>query len=64
MMPSMKPYVGMAKNVPDSRTPRRFSAASTSTRMLAQNASCPETNPMAEAAFWMPEEIDTATVST
>ena len=54
----------MAKNVPDSRTPRRFSAARTSTRMLAQNASCPETNPSADAAFWMPDETETATVIT
>ncbi len=54
----------MAKNVPDSRTPRRFRAASTSTSTHAQNASWPETNPMAEAAFCTPEEIDTATVST
>jgi hypothetical protein len=54
----------MAKNVPDSRTPRRFSAISTSTRMEATSASCPEKIGIADAAFWTPEEIDTATVST
>ena len=54
----------MAKNVPDSRTPRRLRAASTSTRMLAHSASCPETNDSAEPAFCTPDETDTATVIT
>ncbi len=54
----------MAKNVPDSRTPRRFSAASTSTSTLAQKASWPETKSRADPAFCTPDEIDTATVIT
>ena len=61
----MKPYVGSAKNAPDSRTPRRLSAASTTTsddRHRSPRAAA--TQGIAEAAFWTPEEIDTATVRT
>ena len=61
----MKTYVGMAKAVPDSRTPRRFIAISTMTsddrdrRLVAVAAKA-----SAEAAFCDADEIDTATVST
>ena len=44
--------------------PRRFMAASRITRTVANVASCPLSAPTAEAAYWAPEEIDTATVST
>ena len=60
----MKPYVGTAKKAPDSRTPRRFIAARTTTSATATGASCCEIHGIAEAAFWTPEEIDTATVRT
>ena len=60
----MKPYVGIAKNAPDSRTPRRFSAARITTNVTATGASCCATQGMADAAFCTPEEIDTATVRT
>ena len=54
----------MAKNVPDSRMPRRLIAISTTTRTVANVASCPRSGSMAEAAYCAPDEIDTATVST
>ena len=56
--------MGIAKNAPDSRTPRRFIAASTSTSTQATVASWPDIDGIAEAAFWTPEDTDTATVST
>ncbi len=60
----MKRYVGTAKNVPDSRMPRRFMAVSRMTRPEANVASCPERTGIADAAYCAPDEIDTATVST
>ena len=54
----------MAKNVPDSRTPRRFSAISTSTAIEATQASLPSMNGISDLAFCTPEEMETATVST
>jgi hypothetical protein len=54
----------MAKKAPDSRTPRRFVAASVSTSAHATSGSCPDRPGIAEAAFWTPEDTDTATVST
>ena len=56
----------MAKSPPDSRTPRRLSAARTTTAMLAASASCPsrKCSSGTDLAFWTPEEIDTATVRT
>ena len=63
-MATMKAYVGMAKNVPDSRMPRRFIAISSSTKTVAAVASCPTRAGTAPAAYCAPEEIDTATVST
>jgi hypothetical protein len=56
--------VGTAKKVPDSRTPRRLTAARAITRTAATTASWPEIAGIAEAAFCTPEETDTATVST
>ena len=44
--------------------PRRLIAISTITRTVAKVASCPLSGSMAEAAYWAPDEIDTATVST
>ena len=55
---------GIANAAPDSRTPRRFIAVSSPTITTATTASCPRTNSKAEAAFWTPEDTDTATVST
>ena len=60
----MNAYDGMAKNVPDSRMPLRLMAMSTTTRTVAKVASCPRSGSIAEAAYWAPEEIDTATVRT
>src|SRR4029079_4240088 len=62
--PIMKPYVGIAKKAPDSRTPRRFIAASTTTSVTATTTSWPATHGIADPAFWTPDETDTATVST
>jgi hypothetical protein len=50
--------------LPDSRTPRRFIAVSSTTSATATTASWPRMNGSAAAAFWTPEEIDTATVRT
>jgi hypothetical protein len=47
----MKPYVGMAKKLPLSRTPRRFIAASSNTKTMATVASCPISEGIAAAAF-------------
>ncbi len=60
----MNRYVGTAKNVPDSRTPRRFIADSTRTMPEATITSCPENPGTAAEAYCEAEEIDTATVST
>ena len=54
----------MANSVPDSRTPRRFSAISTRTATAATQASWPSMNGSSDLAFCTPEEIETATVST
>ncbi len=58
----MKRYVGTAKNVPDSRTPRRFSAASTATAIAATMTSCPFSDGNAADAYDDADETDTATV--
>ena len=50
--------------VPDSRTPRRLTAMSTTTRTTASSASWPRSPLIADAAYCAPEEIETATVST
>ena len=60
----MNAYVGTAKNVPDSRMPRRFIAISNSTRAEANMASWPTSAGIAPAAYCAPDEMETATVST
>ncbi len=60
----MKAYVGIANPMLDSRTPRRLSAASSSTSPAANQASRPETKPTAAAEVCTADEIETATVST
>ena len=60
----MNPYVGIAKNVPDSRTPRRFIAIRATTSRLATVASWPLSDGIAAAAYCAPDEMVTATVST
>ena len=62
--PSMNRYVGIAKRVPDSLTPRRLSSVSSTTSPMANDTSWPRSAGSAVAAYWAPEEIDTATVST
>ena len=57
-----KQYVGMAKAVPDSRTPRRFSRAMTATTITAMRARCPSRAGKAEARLATPEDTETATV--
>ena len=54
----------MAKTVPDSRTPRRFSAIKTSTAPAPTQASWPSMNGSADLAFCTPDDTETATVST
>ena len=54
----------MANRVPDSRTPRRLSAISSSTAAAPTHASRPSMNGSSDLAFCTPEEMDTATVST
>lgn len=63
-MPAMKPYVGMANALPDSRTPRRFSAVSTATITTEASTLWLATHGIAEPMFATPDEVDTATVST
>ncbi|CAM5373492.1 hypothetical protein SGRIM128S_07103 [Streptomyces griseomycini] len=62
--PATKTYVGTAKSVPDSLTPRRFISVSSTITPIAQATLCSTTNGIAEPRFSMPEEIDTATVRT
>ncbi len=52
----------MAKAVPDSRTPRRFSSAMTATTTTAISARWPSRAGNAEARLATPEDTDTATV--
>ncbi len=63
-MAKMKAYVGMAKALPDSRTPRRLMRASSAVRPMARATLCWPIQGIAEAALATAEEIDTATVST
>jgi hypothetical protein len=62
MMAVMKRYVGTAKNVPDSRTPRRFIAASTATAIAATITSCPLSDGNAAEAYDDADDTETATV--
>ena len=59
-----KPYVGMANAVPDSRSPRRFIAVSSTTAVTATSTLWVATNGTTEPRLATPEETDTATVST
>ncbi len=61
---TMNRYVGTANAVPDSRTPRRLTAISTSVAVTAIDTWWPSKAPMAVDAYCAAEEIDTATVST
>ena len=63
-IPNMKQYVGIAKKVPDSRTPRRFSAIKINVAPAATMASRPSRTGKIDLALATPDEIDTATVST
>ena len=49
MMTIMKPYVGIANAVPDSRSPRRFIAVSTATAITATPTLCSATNGTTDA---------------
>ena len=61
----MKPYVGMANAVPDSRRPRRLIAVSSDHRDDRDQRPCASaTNGTTEPRLATPEETDTATVST
>ena len=60
----MKAYVGTANAVPDSRTPRRFAAISSSAATTATTTSWPWNASIVEAAYCAADEIDTATVRT
>jgi hypothetical protein len=64
MMTIMKPYVGMENSVPDSRRPRRFSAVSTITAVIATPTLCSATQGTTEPKLATPELTDTATVNT
>ncbi len=54
----------MAKNVPDSLTPRRLTSVRTTTSPIANAASWSRSAGIALAAYCAPDEIETATVST
>jgi hypothetical protein len=62
--PTVKAYVGTANAVPDSRTPRRFAAASSATRPSASQTRAGLRSGNAEITLSTPAETDTATVST
>ncbi len=62
--PATKRYVGMAKSLPDSLTPRRFISVSSTMAATAQAVLCSTTKGMAEPRFSTPEAMDTATVRT
>ena len=64
MIPVANRYVGTAKVLPDSRTPRRFAAASSATSPTAISTRCWFSDGNAEMMLSVPEETDTATVST
>ena len=60
---AMKQYVGIANAVPDSRTPRRFISAMTTTTTTAMSVTWAPRTGKAEARLATPAETDTATVS-
>ena len=59
----MNTYVGTAKAVPDSRTPRRFMTAITATIATAITATCALSAGNADARLATPADTETATVS-
>ncbi len=63
-MPSMKPYVGIAKTTPDSRTPRRFMRVITTIAATAHCVLWVSITGYAEARLATAAAMDTATVST
>lgn len=63
-MTATKAYVGMANHRPDSRTPRRFSQASTATKPTDMATACPSSEGTAEVIAATPETTETATVIT
>lgn len=60
--PSTKAYVGIANSEPDSLTPRRFIAVSSTMAPTANSTLWVATNGMTEPMLAAAEEIDTATV--
>ena len=60
----MNPYVGNAKTVPDSLTPRRFIRASTATNASEMATACGRSTRNAEVIASTPAATDTATVRT
>lgn len=60
----MNRYVGTANAVPDSLTPRRFTAISKMTATTATVTWWPSRPLKVVAAYWAADEMDTATVST
>jgi hypothetical protein len=56
--------VGIAKNLPDSFSPRRFIIASNETSPTARITTCGARDGTAETMFATPAATDTATVST
>ncbi|CAB4911926.1 unannotated protein [freshwater metagenome] len=63
-MPATNRYVGTAKLLPDSRSPRRFAAARNATRPTASSTRCSASAGNAEMMLSVPEATDTATVIT
>jgi len=61
-MTMMNAYVGMANAVPDSRRPRRLSAARMVTAAIAKGILCSATNGTTEPRLFTPAAVDTATV--
>jgi hypothetical protein len=62
--PPTNTYVGIAKSLPDSLTPRRFISVSSTITATAHSTLCWTTNGTAEPRFSMPEAMETATVRT
>ena len=58
----MKKYVGTANRRPDSRTPRRFPYAITTTKKMAISSAYGESTDAADTSAAVPAATDTATV--
>ena len=58
----MNAYTGMAKALPDSRMPRRFSAVMTTMIPTAHSTGLRPTTPTAEPMLATPDAVETATV--